>query len=229
MLNWKKIIDITLPLSSSTMVFPGDPKPIIEKACTLEEEGYVVSRLSLGSHTGTHVDAPSHILKNGPPVDKLELKKLIGTAIVLDFSSSNGELTAEILKTRLKDTLLTGKEKILLLKTRNWGLQSRESMDLQNRDLQAKKRVENFAYLGESGAKLIVEKKFATIGIDNFSIDSLTSENFPAHRILLSNQVNIVECLDLDSVEAGIYFFICLPLKIKDCDGAPARVVLFQE
>jgi len=225
---WKKIIDITLPISSSTMVFPGDPKPMIEKVSTLEEEGYTVSRLILGSHTGTHVDAPSHILENGPSVEKLELKNLIGTAIVLDFSLDAGELTAEILKTRLENTLLTGEEKILLLKTKNKTLQYRDNRGIQNGGLQAKKRFEHI-YLGESGSKLIVEKKFVTIGIDNFSIDSLNSEKLPAHRILLSNQVNIVECLDLSLVEAGIYFFICFPLKIKDCDGAPARAVLLEE
>lgn len=225
---WKKIIDITLPISSSTMVFPGDPKPMIEKVSTLEEEGYTVSRLILGSHTGTHVDAPSHILENGPSVEKLELKNLIGTAIVLDFSLDAGELTAEILKTRLENTLLTGEEKILLLKTKNRTLQYRDNRGIQNGGLQAKKRFEN-TYLGESGSKLIVEKKFVTIGIDNFSIDSFASKKLPAHRILLSNQVNIVECLDLSLVEAGIYFFICFPLKIKDCDGAPARAVLLEE
>jgi arylformamidase len=82
------------------------------------------------------------------------------------------------------------------------------------------------AYLDESGAAWIVEKGFKTIGIDGFSVDNLYSETLPAHRILLSGNVNIVECLELSSIEVGIYFFICLPLKVENCDGAPARALL---
>ena len=81
-------------------------------------------------------------------------------------------------------------------------------------------------YLDESAAFWIVEKKFKTIGIDSFSVDSLHSETLPAHHILLSGNVNIVECLELSSVDSGIYFFLCLPLKIEGCDGAPARALL---
>ena len=82
------------------------------------------------------------------------------------------------------------------------------------------------AYLDESAAAWIVGKGFKTIGIDGFSVDSLHSESLPAHHILLSGNVNIVECLELSSVKAGIYFFLCLPLKIEGCDGAPARALL---
>jgi kynurenine formamidase len=81
-------------------------------------------------------------------------------------------------------------------------------------------------YLDESAASWIVEKKFKTIGIDSFSIDSFHSKIMSAHRILLSGNVNIVECLELSLVEVGVYFFLCLPLKIEDCDGAPARALL---
>ena len=80
-----KIIDITTPISPFTRVFPGDPIPAIERVCTLEKEGCAVSRLSFGSHTGTHVDAPSHILNNGLTVDKLELKNLMGMALFSIF------------------------------------------------------------------------------------------------------------------------------------------------
>ena len=72
------MIDITTPLSPSTWVFPGDPEPAIEQVCTLETEGFAVSELLLGSHTGTHVDAPSHILANSTSVDKLKLESLMG-------------------------------------------------------------------------------------------------------------------------------------------------------
>ncbi len=85
-----KITDITVPISPSTPIFPGDPEPSIESAFTIEKDGCAVSRLILGSHTGTHVDAPSHILKDGLAVDDLNLENLIGQAVVLDFSFRNG-------------------------------------------------------------------------------------------------------------------------------------------
>jgi kynurenine formamidase len=228
-----KIIDITTPISPFTRTFPGDPIPAIERICTLEKEGYAVSRLSFGSHTGTHVDAPSHILKNGLTIDKLELKSLMGTAIVLDFSSLSGALTADILEKAFRNIIAPENTSILLLKTGAFSRKQESAGEVSSPDAESGSQgmgswEEKFdsAYLDESGAAWIVEKGFKTIGIDGFSVDSLYSETLPAHHILFSGNVNIVECLELSSIEAGIYFFICLPLKIESCDGAPARALL---
>ncbi|TAH72870.1 MAG: cyclase family protein, partial [Methanosarcina mazei] len=121
---------------------------------------------------------------------------------------------------------------ILLLKTkpsfhyennsRVSGLQAGES----NKGIEFEEPPENSVYLDSGAAEWIVRNGFKTVGIDSFSVDNLSSENLSAHHILLSNNVNIVECLDMSSVEAGIYFFLCLPLKIEGCDGAPARALL---
>lgn len=238
----EKIIDITVPISPSTRVFPGDPEPSIESVCTLETEGCAVSKLSFGSHTGTHVDAPSHILKDGKPVDNLELEGLMGRAVILDFSSKTGALSEEILESAFRNVGSPEGITVLLLKTgisefragsgqglndtdvpQAAGLGNRN--DGENRD----RKLEVPVYLGESAAAWIVGNGFTTVGIDCFSVDSLASENLPAHHILLSNRVNIVECLDLSPVESGNYFFICMPLKIEGCDGAPARAVLLQD
>lgn len=228
----ERIIDITVPISSSTPIFPGDAEPSIESACTIEKDGCAVSRLILGSHTGTHVDAPSHILKDGSAVDRLDVKSLMGQAIVLDFSRINGALTYSILDKACNDLKITENVSILLLKTKSSfqkedksgtsGLQAEES----DRRREIEESPENSVFLDSNSAAWIVRKGFKTVGIDSFSVDSLSSENLPAHRTLLSNSVNIVECLDLKSVDAGIYFFLCLPLKIEGCDGAPARALL---
>jgi arylformamidase len=228
-----KIIDITTPISPFTRIFPGDPVPAIERVFTLENEGCAVSKLSFGSHTGTHVDAPSHILKNGLTVDKLELKTLMGKASILDFSSFSGALTADILEKAFMNTEASENISVLLLKTETCS-QKQVSADEVSpsdgesdfQDMGASKEEFDSAYLDESGAVWIVEKGFKTIGIDSFSVDSFYSETLPAHHILLSGNINIVECLELGSVEAGIYFFLCLPLKIESCDGAPARALL---
>lgn len=222
----RKVIDISTPISPFTKVFPGDPEPVIESICTLENKGCVVSSLSFGSHTGTHVDAPSHVLSNGISVDKLKLESLMGMALILDYSSLEGSLTADILEKAFQCKGVSEEISILLLKTKKKSHKQKGSEDIsyQNKNYRGKKG--GSTYLNESAASWIVEKKFKTIGIDSFSIDSFHSKILPAHRILLSGNVNIVECLDLSLVEVGIYFFLCLPLKIKDCDGAPARALL---
>jgi arylformamidase len=220
-----KIIDITTPISPFTRVFPGDPKPAIQRICTLEKEGCALSSLSFGSHTGTHVDAPSHVLSNGLPVDKLELESLMGMALILDFSSLEGAITANILEKAFHNTGVSENISILLLRTEDSSRKQKGSEGISYQNEESGK--EEFAsYLDESAAAWIVEKRFKTIGIDSFSVDSFHSETLPAHHILLSGNVNIVECLELSSVEVGVYFFLCLPLKIEGCDGAPARALL---
>jgi len=221
-----EIIDITTPISPFTRVFPGDPKPAIERICTLEGEGCAVSRLSFGSHTGTHVDAPSHVLNNGLPVDKLELESLMGMAAVLDFSSLTGALTANILEKAFLNTKVSENISILLLKTKDSSRKQKGVEDMSSQEEESEEEIFNPVYLDESAAAWIVGKRLKTIGIDSFSVDSFHSEVLPAHHILLSGRVNIVECLKLSSVGSGIYFFLCLPLKIEGCDGAPARALL---
>ena len=221
-----KIIDITTPITPFTRVFPGDPKPAIERICTLEKEGCAVSRLSFGSHTGTHVDAPSHVISDGLPVDKLELESLMGVALILDYSSLEGALTADILEKAFQNKGISENISILLLRTENSSRKQKGAEGISFQNEESVKEEFGSAYLDESAAAWVVKKKFKTIGIDSFSVDSFHSETLPAHNILLSGNVNIVECLELSSVDVGIYFFLCLPLKIEDCDGAPARALL---
>ena len=243
-----KIIDVTVPISSFTPIFPGDPEPSIEKFLTLENDGCAVSRLSFGSHTGTHVDAPSHVLKDGLSVDRLDIENLMGKAVVLDFSRRNGALTGNILDKvyngrtnngqknndpknndpKNNDQKITESVSILLLKTKASFREEKnpEIPNFQVEGLDRGREFEESAYLDATAAIWIVRNGFKTVGIDGFSVDSLSSESLPAHHTLLSNNVNIVECLDLSSVEDGTYFFLCLPLKVEGCDGAPARAVL---
>ncbi len=229
-----KIIDITSTISPSTQVFPGDPEPLIEKVCTLEKDGFSLSELRFGSHTGTHVDAPSHILPEGPSVDKLNLENFMGKALLLDFSSLTGALAPDALNNAFRNMESPENFPILLLKTKSLSRSENEEnkkIQSERRSFQEKEREEErkAVYLDESAAAWIIEKKFKAVGIDSISVDSLSSETLPVHHILLSNNINIIECLDFGSVAAGIYFFLCLPLKIENCDGAPARALLISD
>jgi arylformamidase len=207
----KKVIDITLDIKSDMPVYPGDPKPFIEQICSIQEDGFALSAISVGSHTGTHVDAPSHIIEGGMSVDMLPPKNFIGRAILIDITHIDSPIRDEHLDI-VWNRFGTEKEiEILLLKTGA---------------INSVKFADNFC-LNEEIALWIYKKGIKTIGIDAFSIENMVG--LPLHRKLLSSDVNIIECLNFKEVKEGIYTFICLPLKITGCDGAPARAILIEE
>src|SRR5271169_4775359 len=158
----RKVIDISTPISPFTKIIPGDQEPIIESICTLENEGYVVSKLILGSHTGTHVDAPSHVLSTGIPVDKLELDSLMGMAVILDYSSLKCSLTADILEKTLQNVGTSEDVSILLLKTKNSSRKQKGTEDIGYQNKDSRKKEFGSTHLDASAASWIVEKKFKT-------------------------------------------------------------------
>lgn len=199
----KKVIDISVGISPDMLIYPGDPKPQIETISSIETNGAKVSSISFGSHTGTHIDAPSHIFKDGATVDQIQLDGLVGKALVLDLLIKNNVVTGNDIEASYKHFADISGISILLLKTGN------------------------FAYLDGSAADWIVENGFKTVGIDAMSVDD--SSRMSVHKLLLGNCINTVEYLNLCAVGEGVYDFICLPLKIIGCDGAPARAVLIAD
>ncbi len=199
----KKIIDISIGISPGIPIYPGDPKPQVETISSIETDGAKVSSISFGSHTGTHIDAPSHIFKDGATVDRIQLGGLVGKALLLNFSTKENSITGCDLEVACRLFEDTPDITILLLKTGN------------------------FVYPDGSAADWIIENGFTTVGIDGMSVDAPLQ--LTVHKKLLGTGINIVECLDLHSVDEGVYDFICLPLKIIGCDGAPARAVLFED
>ena len=209
----KKIIDISVRIAPSMPVFPGDPQVTIRTVADIDTDGCSVSEITLGSHTGTHVDAPSHILKNGTTVDRLCLEELIGNALVLDLSSNVSNITSDDLDRAYSRDDRDDGCSILLIKTSNsriWN--ERTEFD-----------PENMICLDESAVDWVVHRSFTTVGVDGFSVEE---SDLSIHRILFENDMNIVECLDLGEAEEGSYYFICLPLKLKDGNGAPARAII---
>ena len=204
-----KIHDITVSLSNETPVYPGDPRIEIVRTAKLENGDTAnVSRLSFSSHTGTHVDPPFHFLSGARPLDQLSLDVLIGPARVVDV----GELDV-IDRSVVESAALAGTTRVLF-KTRN------------SRLWETKEFEKNFVYLDEGAARALVELGVRLVGIDYLSIEKFDFETPGAHLELLGADVIVVEGLDLSRIAAGEYELICLPLKIRDGDGAPARVVL---
>jgi arylformamidase len=212
------IIDISRPIGPDTPVWPGDPPVVVEPVARVAAgDPADVSRLALGTHTGTHVDPPAHFLPGGATVDALPLDVLIGPAVVADLSGSPGPIDAR----RLESLDLPAGTTRLLLKT-GAGAGTGRGM---------------FGALTADGAVWSVERGVRLVGADTLSIEPATGSpgvrcppegQYPVHRILLGAGVVIVEGLDLSAVTAGAYQFVCLPLRIAGGDGAPARAVLIR-
>jgi arylformamidase len=198
-----RIIDITRPLSSETLVYPGDKKPIFSQR---DEGKYLISDLHMSSHTGTHIDAPVHYLKSGETIDCIPLINLIGRCQVLDVSDAGNTITAEYLTGKIDNVTR------LLLKTSFSG---------------HRQFVENYPSLSFDAAHLITGKGICCVGIDSPSIESYLC-NGTVHRELLGKGCIIIELLDLSSVPEGEYDMIALPLRLEGLDGSPARVVLMK-
>jgi arylformamidase len=205
-----KIHDITVALSPGLPVYPGDPAVQIEKLSCLEHgDVCAVSRVSFGTHTGTHLDPPSHFVKGGLALDELPLDVLIGRARVVDVGHARA-IDGGV----LERCDLSGVERVLF-KTHN----SRLWQD-------AREFARDFVYIEADAAERLVGMGVRLVGIDYLSVEKFDFDVPRTHYALLRNNVVVVEGLDLSGVEAGDYELICLPLKIKDGDGAPARVVL---
>ena len=204
-----RIFDITLPIYPGMPVYEGDPEVSIRTWLSLEGGGAAnVSLLRLGSHTGTHVDAPLHFRSDAPGVDRLPLDVLIGPARVYALGAAD-----HIDVNSLRGVDLGACPRVLF-KTRN-SARRREGRSSPD-----------FVALAGDGACRLVEAGVQLVGLDGPSADPFSSTDFPVHHTLLDAGIIIVEGLDLYAVPPGDYELLCLPLKIRGGDGAPARVVL---
>lgn len=198
-----RIIDISLPLGAETPVYPGDPPISLERISEAHGgDSYALSRLTMGSHAGTHVDPPAHFIPGGATAESIDVTACIGPALVLDVARSAGEIgVSEV------DTIREQTERVLL---RTGG------PAVGGRALSA-----NAArWLASAGVRLV--------GIDALSIAPASGPG-EVHRILLAAGVVILEGLDLHDAPAGIATLLCLPLRLTGSDGAPARAVLLTE
>jgi arylformamidase len=200
------LIDVTVPIRNGMPVYDGNPGVHLELARSIAVGDTVnISRLELGVHTGTHVDAPLHFIEGGAGAEAIDPEILIGEAHVVDATSLHEDIDAEALATL---DLPPGAER-LIFKTPN--------SELWNLDAFTR----GFIRFVESGARALVEGGVRLVGIDY-----LTIGDEGAHKVLLGNGVVPLEGLDLRGVEPGRYRLYCLPIKLVGSDGAPARALL---
>lgn len=207
-----KVTDLSHIIDSVMPVFPGTEQPIFEQANTLEKDGFREAKITMYSHTGTHIDSPAHMLSNGPYLDKFEIDHFIGNATILDFSNEKIELidldSIKCYEERIK------KVEFIIIKTgwsKYWG---------------DTKYYENFPSLSEESAKWLSEFKLKGIGIDAISIDNMKSTTFAVHKIFMPKDIIIIENLtNLDAISNEYFILSVLPLKNKNADGSPVRAI----
>jgi arylformamidase len=196
--------DVTHELSEETPVYPGD----IEPRFSQEDCGqYLLTGIQMSTHSGTHIDAPSHYLKNDESVDRIPVAALIGPCKVIDLSAVSGEISADDLKGR------TGGTTRILLKT---GCHFQGRFDPE------------YTSLGITGAQILTGAGITAVGIDSPSIEKFQGTG-DVHRELLGKGIVVIEYLDLSLVPEGDYHMVALPLRLRGLDGSPARVVLYEE
>ncbi len=208
-----KVYDISLPITNTMPVWPGDPQPNLERISKMEEGADCnISQIVMGVHLGTHVDAPYHFLGGDAlTIEQLSLNMLIGRVYVLHLEDEINLVTARI----LEKADVPSRTRRLLIKTRNSHLWQQPQSGF----------TEDFVSISPDGAQYLVDHGIRVVGVDYLSVAPFAAP-VETHQILLKAGVIIIEGLDLSAVSQGRYSMYCLPLKLVGSDGAPARAIL---
>jgi len=206
----KTWIDVSVPLHTGMVHWPTDPPVHIERFADMEKGAVCnVSKLDLCAHAGTHMDGLNHFIRDGAPLDTVPFDAVIGPCRVIEIKDDDSVRAAELKKHRLQ------KGERILLKTRN----SKRAWWQEDFDTR-------FVHISTEAAQHMVDCRIRTIGVDYLSVGGYQRDGVECHQVLLGAGVWIIEGLDLTKVRAGKYELICLPVKIRNSDGAPARAVL---
>ena len=203
------LIDMTHTITQEIPIFPGTPVPVLAPACTLTRDGFRETLLTFSSHTGTHMDAPAHLLREGRTLDDMPMSQFSGRATVLDVSGEGSVITEEFLRSNYEaihcaDFILfyTGWEE-------RWGSESFLE--------------DTFPVPDEEAAHYLASCGLKGVGTDALSVDRLGGPP-TVHTILMKGDAVILENLCLEKVRGRKDFlFFALPMKFKNTDGAPVR------
>lgn len=210
-----KAVDLTHELRNGMTIYPGDPLPSFESYATLEKNGVNLTKLTLGSHTGTHIDAPRHFIPNGRGIDQISVSKLIGEAYVADMSIKpiGDGITAQDLNDVIRGRVK--RDDILVVYTgcsEHWDDDS---------------ILQNYTYLTGEAAEYLVSKDVRAVGIDFLSVEKFRAPNPVAHKTLLNKGIFIIESLSrsIRQFVGKRILMMCMPIKLENGDGAPSRVI----
>lgn len=206
-----KWIDISVTIKAGMVHWPGDEPVRIKHIHKISKGGKNnLSAISMGCHTGTHIDAPLHFIARGAGINRMPFDATVGPARVFEIKDKRINTIEELLPYRIK------KGERIILKTSNSLLWKND------------KFVKNFVYIPGPTAEYIAAIGIRCIGVDYLSVGGFHKDGSITHKILLRAGIWIIEGLNLSNVRPGNYDLICLPLKILDSDGAPARAIIKQ-
>ncbi len=212
--NSLKIIDLTHPISPNMPVYPGSEPPVFTIVYTIDQIGFLEKKITLSSHTGTHIDAPAHLLKTHNTLDMLAIEHFYGSALLITYKDS------AVRSIGIKE-LQPYQEKIqaadfLLLHTgwsQYWG---------------SEKYFTSYPVLSVEAAQWLGGFKLKGFGLDTISADTADSQEYLVHKALLQKNIIIIENLaHLADIPANQFDFSCFPLSFEDADGSPVRAVAF--
>ncbi len=203
-------IDVSVSLHSGMVHWPDNPPVQIERTLSIEHgDAANVSEISMGAHTGTHMDGPIHFVQEGQGLDEMPLTATIGRARVIEISDP------ESIKPEELDPHRFQRGERLLFKTQN-----------SARRWSSEDFIEDFVYVSQEAARYLADRGTQTVGVDYLSVGGFRKDGEETHRALLEAGIWVIEGLDLWEVEPGEYELISLPVKIERSDGAPARAIL---
>jgi kynurenine formamidase len=216
----RRIVDLSHPIDAETQVYPGDPVPRLSPATTIDRDGYNVLHVSMGSQTGTHVDAPYHFLADGARIDAMDLSMFLAPAMVVDVRGLAPRST--ISWSQLEPSVARITDGSILVVHTGWSRHWCSPAYLDH------------PYLGRDAAKGIVAVGIRTVAIDAMSVDETPPpggepDSYAAHDVLLGAGCAIVENLtNLEAVDFDEPLLSVLPIRLADADGAPVRAVAVQ-
>ena len=203
-------LDISVPIRDAMVHWPGDPSVRVERVHSMERgDAANLSAISMGVHTGTHMDAPLHFIREGKGIDDIPLDVVVGRARVIEIYDTESIKPEELTRHRLR------RGERILFKTPN-----------SSRVWKTDAFVEDFVFISKEAASFLAERGVRVVGVDYLSVGEYHGEGQEIHRRLLSAGIWLIEGLDLSLVEPGRYYLICLPLRIDKGEGAPARAIL---
>jgi arylformamidase len=203
------IYDISMTIHPKMTVYKDKQEklPIINQVNSFEKDGNYESSITMNLHTGTHIDFPLHMIETGNNSNTENLNILTGKAKVFDFTHLNEKITYEDIK-----NLQINENDFVIFKTKNSFV---EEFDY------------DFIYLAIDAANYLTDKKIRGVGIDALGIER-AQKNHPTHKILLSNNIIILEGLRLKDIKEDLYELFCLPLKIANVEALPVRAILIK-
>jgi kynurenine formamidase len=208
------IVDLTHLIAADMPVYPGTTPPVLVTGCAIDVDGFEEKQITMFSHTGTHIDAPAHLIKGAKTLNHLPMGHFYGKAVLLDCVQRQ-DPTIGIGELRPYEKTFNQID-FLLLNTgwhRYWG---------------SERYYSGYPTLSNAAAQWLGRWGLKGIGLDTISADAAQSRDFTIHKTLLKGDTLIIENLtNLEKLPRHPFFFACFPLKIEDADGSPVRAVAF--